>query len=149
MSKSSRGMSLEEFREELASDATIENEKLKEEIRKLKKELKAAREDRRESAERKNQEIDGLREDLKFLINRCYALTRGGMCVFCGIHRCEHCLKPGEAQRAANECNNGRLPMDDEGKEKLMLYIMEKRVEGGEDWWRKDTRDQKGTDRHN
>lgn len=78
-----KGMSMEEFRQALSSDAREENEKLKKELEELKKSS--------------SNEINELKEDLELhkkwcdaLVNRCYALTCGNMCEFCGIEYCKY-----------------------------------------------------------
>lgn len=80
-------MNLNEFREAMASDATKENEELKREIASLK--------------EKYHKDTVHLRsccgaqlEDLKALANRCWALTHGTMCCFCGLNvfKCPHSM---------------------------------------------------------
>jgi hypothetical protein len=80
-------MNLNELREAMASDATKENEELRREIASLKK--------------RYHKDTTYLRsycnaqlEDLKALANRCWALTHGAMCCFCGLNvfKCPHSM---------------------------------------------------------
>lgn len=80
-------MNLSEFREAMASDATKENEELKRVIESLKK--------------RYNEDTTYLRscyaaqlEELRALANRCWALTHGAMCCFCGldVFKCPHSM---------------------------------------------------------
>lgn len=80
-------MNLNELREAMASDATKENKKLKEENARLRQ---MVRDLRRNYA---NDTAD-LKDDLKALSNRCFALTRGAMCCFCGLERykCSYAL---------------------------------------------------------
>lgn len=98
-------MNLEEFRKSLESDATIENKKLKVEIENLKKQLQ------REMSEHP-QEKNALLNDCVALSNRCFALTRGAMCVFCQLSgfRCEHALSFDEkvitAKKLMEDSNN-------------------------------------------
>lgn len=62
-------MNLDEFRKGLESEAREENEVLKKRIKKLESE--------------QSEEVQRLHNDLRALSNRCFALTRGTMCVFC------------------------------------------------------------------
>lgn len=80
-------MNLNELREAMASDATKENEELKREIESLKK--------------RYHEDTVYLRscyaaqlEELRALANRCWALTHGTMCCFCGldVFKCSHSM---------------------------------------------------------
>ena len=78
-----KGMSMEEFRQALSSDAREENEKLKKELEELKKSS--------------SKEINDLKEDLelhkkwvKNLGNRCYVITGGNMCEFCMVECCKY-----------------------------------------------------------
>lgn len=79
----SKGMSMEEFRQALSSDAREENEKLKKELEELKKSS--------------SNEINELKEDLELhkkwcdaLTNRCYAITRGSICECCTVECCRY-----------------------------------------------------------
>ena len=77
-------MNLEDFRKGLESDARKENEILKKRIKKLEDE--------------QNVEILRLHSDIRALSNRCYAMTRGTMCMFCrldGKIKCESSLRKG------------------------------------------------------
>ena len=99
-------MNLNELREAMASDATKENEELKREIESLKK--------------RYHKDTVYLRsccraqlEDLEALANRCWALTHGTMCCFCGgleVFKCPHSMsfddKLREAKKLRKENDN-------------------------------------------
>ena len=80
-------MNLNELREAMASDATKENANLKEENARLRQMIGDLR---RNYA---NDTAD-LKDDLKALSNRCFALTRGAMCCFCELNQyaCSHAL---------------------------------------------------------
>lgn len=80
-------MNLNELREAMASDATKENASLKEENARLHQMVGDLR---RNYA---NDTAD-LKDDLKALSNRCFALTQGTMCCFCGLeqYKCSHAL---------------------------------------------------------
>lgn len=80
-------MNLSELREAMASDVAKENEELKRVIESLKK--------------RYNEDTTYLRscyaaqlEELRALANRCWALTHGAMCCFCGldVFKCPHSM---------------------------------------------------------
>lgn len=75
-------MNLEEFRKALSSDATEENAQLKRQLSDL------------------QNENDSLKESCRVLCNRCFALTRGVTCLFCGLdYPCPH--MPGLEEQVA------------------------------------------------
>lgn len=75
-------MNLEEFRKALSSDATEENAQLKRQLSDL------------------QNENDSLKESCRVLCNRCFTLTRGVTCLFCGLdYPCPH--MPGLEERVA------------------------------------------------
>lgn len=80
-------MNLNEFREAMASDATKENDELKQEIESLKKKYQGDTEHLRSCC---NAQL----EELKALANRCWVLTRGTMCCFCRLDafKCPHSM---------------------------------------------------------
>lgn len=83
-------MNLNELREAMASDATKENEKLKEENARLRHMVENLERDHRVACTN----ISALKEDCRALSNRCFTLTRGAMCCFCelGEYRCSYAL---------------------------------------------------------
>lgn len=119
-----KGMSMEEFRAGLASEATKENEKLKEEISKLKATIKE-----------KNKEISSLQKDLKevkhnceCLENRCFVFSRGLMCTYCGCGElCPHGLTGEEYHVIAKFMKENNLPRNDESREKVNEFIVNRR----------------------
>ena len=75
-------MNLEEFRKALSSDATEENAQLKRQLSDL------------------QNENDSLKESCRVLCNRCFSLTRGVTCLFCGLdYPCPH--MPGLEEQVA------------------------------------------------
>lgn len=71
-------MNLEEFRKALSSDATEYHEKLS----------------------KLENENDSLKESCRVLCNRCFTLTRGVTCLFCGLdYPCSH--MPGLEEQVA------------------------------------------------
>lgn len=78
-------MNLNELREAMASDATKENEELK-------RDLASLRNRYHKDTEYLRSCCNAQLEDLKALANRCWALTRGTMCCFCGldVFKCPH-----------------------------------------------------------
>ena len=82
-------MNLQEFKEALASDATIENEKLKKELKKLRREFS-------EKEKNLNEQISLLTEDCEALAHRCWVMggipSGSSFCYFCSLHsyHCEH-----------------------------------------------------------
>lgn len=78
-------MNLDELRQAMASDATIENEQLKNEINLLREQLRDSKSDY-EVLER------FTNHDCQVLTNRCWVLTGGTMCCFCELDefKCPH-----------------------------------------------------------
>ena len=80
-----KGMSLEEFRTALSSDATIENEKLKAELKALKEKSETEIAELKEKSEQYEQWC-------KQLGRRCFVQTCGVMCMNCDIECCDYAL---------------------------------------------------------
>ena len=80
-------MNLNELREAMASDATKENASLKEENARLRQMV-------RNLKRNYTDDTNVLKEDCRVLSNRCFALTHGVMCCFCGLgrYKCSHAL---------------------------------------------------------
>lgn len=80
-------MNLEELRKSMESDATIENKKLKDDIKNMKDHFRTQRDEF-------NHDKSLLLDDCRALANRCFALTQGSMCIFCELHlyQCPHAL---------------------------------------------------------
>ena len=78
-------MNLDELRQAMASDATKENEQLKNEINLLREQLRVSKSD---YAELKK----FMTNDCQALANRCWVLTEGAMCCFCTLYafECTH-----------------------------------------------------------
>lgn len=91
-------MNLKELREAIASDATKENATLKEENARLRQMVGDLG---------RNYRIDtgALKEDCRALSNRCFALTHGAMCCFCGLeeYKCSHALTDMEKAEAGKK----------------------------------------------
>ena len=82
--KRKRNMNLEEFRKALSSDATEENAQLKRQLSDLQTEY-------HEKLSKLENENDSLKESCRVLCNRCFTLTRGVTCLFCGLYYpCPH-----------------------------------------------------------
>lgn len=77
-------MNLEEFRKALSSDATEENARLK-------KQLSNLQTDYHKKVSKLESENDSLKESCRALCNRCFALTKGTICLFCSLdYSCPH-----------------------------------------------------------
>lgn len=78
-------MNLAEFRNQMESDATIENERLKRDLADLEKKYE-------DMCKAYTERMQGSNEDCMALANRCFVLTRGSMCCFCELRefRCPH-----------------------------------------------------------
>ena len=82
-----KGMSLEEFRTVLSSDATIENEKLKAELKTLKEKSETEIAELKEKSEQYEQWC-------KQLGRRCFVQTCGAMCMNCSVECCDYAIIP-------------------------------------------------------
>ena len=91
-------MNLDEFRKAMESDATVENERLKRDLADVEKRY-------REMSEGYTVRIQQLNSDCRALANRCFALTRGAMCMFCQLcdYQCPHGLSIEAKIKAANK----------------------------------------------
>lgn len=90
-------MNLEEFRKALSSDATEDNIKLKEQ-------LEDTHIKYQENLSKLKYENDSLKESCRALCNRCFTLTRGATCLFCGIdYPCPHMPSFEEKMAAVHE----------------------------------------------
>lgn len=80
-------MNLEELRQAMVSDATKENEQLKNEIKLLEKDLRIVKSDYDTFKKR-------ITHDCQSLANRCWVLTHGSMCCFCNLSEfeCSHAM---------------------------------------------------------
>lgn len=88
-------MNLEEFRKALSSDATEENTQLKRQLSDLQTEY-------HEKLSKLENENDSLKESCRVLCNRCFTLTRGVTCLFCGLdYPCPH--MPGLEEQVAKD----------------------------------------------
>lgn len=86
-------MNLEEFRKALSSDATEENTQLK-------RQLSDPQTEYHEKLSKLENENDSLKESCRVLCNRCFTLTRGVTCLFCGLnYPCPH--MPGLEEQVA------------------------------------------------
>lgn len=115
-----RGMSMEEFRDALSSDATIENEKLKAELK-----------DMKESYEKKIEDLKADNEQYKSwctkLANRCFVFTQGQMCISCSIECCEHALTPEEWEYITDYMVKNKMPRTAETYMEVIKLINERR----------------------
>lgn len=80
-----KGMSLAELRAALSSDATVENDGLKLELKNVKEKASSEIRKYKDEAE-KYKELFGR------LAKRCLTLTGGTMCLHCEISSCPHAL---------------------------------------------------------
>lgn len=89
-------MNLDEFRKAMESDATVENERLKRDLAEAEKRY-------REMSEGYTARIQRLNSDCRALANRCFALTRGAMCIACQLddYQCPHGLSIDDKIKAA------------------------------------------------
>lgn len=91
-------MNLDELRQAMASDATVENERLKRDLADVEKRY-------REMSEGYMARIQKLNSDCRALANRCFALTHGAMCAFCELsdYHCKHTMSIDDKIKAAKK----------------------------------------------
>lgn len=117
-----KGMTMEEFRAGLASEARDENVKLKEELSKLKKNFS-------EYKKEKEEEIKELQNHVRVLQNRCYATTQGVLCGHCGIEECPYGFTAEDEAAAVEYMTKNKLPRNDETLKKVGEFINKRRQE--------------------
>ena len=78
-------MNLAEFRDQMESDATKENDRLKRDLADLEKKYN-------DMLKAYSEKVSLLSNDCQALANRCFVLTQGSMCCFCELNefRCPH-----------------------------------------------------------
>ena len=91
-------MNLDELRQAMASDATVENERLKRDLADVEKSY-------REMSEGYMDKIQKLNSDCRALANRCFVLTRGTLCMCCQLYdyQCPHGLSIDDKIKAAKK----------------------------------------------
>lgn len=114
-----RGMSMEEFRDALSSEARIENEELKKKLTELE--------------ESSNEEISNLKSLLKetqrqnkLLCNRCYVQCKGLLCLGCQIFNCVYQYTNEEIEKAAKYLQKNNINRE-EGYVEMTEYLMKLR----------------------
>lgn len=114
-------MSLEQFRDALSSDATIENEKLKTELEELKKKSETEITELKE----KNKQYE---QWCKQLGRRCFAQTAGTMCANCSIECCDYTLTFDDYEAITEYMRKNKLHRTPETYEKVskLIYDMKK-----------------------
>lgn len=118
-------MTLEQFRDALASDAKTENEELKEKISKLEEEMKI----KDEEVISLNELCDELRKEARQLGNRCFITTQGTMCVFCTSNNCPHKMTMEDMSAVAQFKKDNHLKDDSEETiEKVSEYVRQRKV---------------------
>ena len=94
-------MNIEEFRQALSSDATEENVQLKKQLSDLQTEY-------HEELLNLENENKLLKDDCRALCERCYTLTKGGICLICAIeYPCPHMPGDDEIISIAHELRKG------------------------------------------
>ena len=91
-------MNLEKFRKAMASDATVENERLARDLADVEKSC-------REMSEEYTDRIQRLNSDCRALANRCFTLTNGELCVFCELsyYCCKHAMSIDDKVKTAKK----------------------------------------------
>lgn len=112
-----KGMSLDEFKNALSSDATTENGKLK-------KELSTLRKSTSEQINNLTEERDTYKDQCRALGNRCYVFTQGTMCLNCSVEACEHMPTSDDIMAAVEYMTKNKMPRNDETREKVNNFLM-------------------------
>jgi hypothetical protein len=115
-----KGMSLEEFRTVLSSDATIENEKLKAELKTLKEKSETEIAELKEKSEQYEQWC-------KQLGRRCFVQTCGAMCMNCGVECCDYALTCENWEAITKYMQKNKLPRTTETYEKVIKFMCDRR----------------------
>lgn len=115
-----KGMSLEEFRTALSSDATIENEKLKAELKEQKEKFE-------EEIEKLKNENEQYEQWCKQLGNRCFVQTGGAICMSCDVRCCKYAFTEEDRDAGVRYMLKNKLPRTAETYEKVMKFMCERR----------------------
>lgn len=115
-----KGLSLDEFKNALSSDATMENEKLKKELHKLKNDTSMQI---KELTEERNE----LKDQCRALGNRCYVFTQGTMCLNCNVGACEHMPSCSDMMAAIEYMTKNNIPRNDETRDRVNNFIMRRK----------------------
>lgn len=115
-----KGMNLDEFRTALSSEATVENETLKAELKKLREESSKTIANLKEEAEEYKQMCIALG-------NRCYIYTDGILCLNCNVDCCPHAYSQSDIAAAVKFMNKNKLPRTDETYRKVITFLNERR----------------------
>lgn len=116
----SKGMSMEQFREALSSEATVENEKLKKELAKLKR-------DSDKQIIELTEELDQYKNWCKALSNRCFVYTQGVLCMNCGVTECEYGLTPEDWDAVTEYMRKNNIAKTAEGFVKAIEFLQKRR----------------------
>lgn len=111
-----KGMSLEEFRNALSCDATVENENLKAELDSIRKKSK-------KQIDELTEEVDKYKEWCRALGNRCFVFTHGVMCLNCGVESCEHAFSPDDIMAAVNYMTKNHMPRTEDTYKKVTDFL--------------------------
>lgn len=114
-----KGMSLEEFRNALSSDATIENENLKTELEKLKKSSS-------NKVKKLQRDLEQYKEWHKQLCNRCFVQTQGMLCISCGIE-CKHAYTCDDLEAASCYMRKNNLSRTPETYQKVNDFLRQRK----------------------
>ena len=112
-----KGMNLDEFKNALSSDATVENERLKNELSVLKKSTT-------KQIEELTDERDTYKDQCRALGNRCFVFTQGNMCLNCNVEACEHLPSTSDIMAAIEYMTDNKMPCNAETREKMSNFVL-------------------------
>lgn len=117
-----RGMDLSQFREALASDASIENESLKKELADLKTSSS-------EKIKELEEELEEVKKHRTFLSNRCYVLTKGMMCLNCNISYpdCKYAITAEDEEVMCHFIRKNKINKDDYNDYLKVIEFLQRR----------------------
>lgn len=110
-----------DLRKELSSDATKENEELKESLESIKKKHD-------EEVSQLKEELNQYKDWTRQLSNRCFVLTKGLTCLECGCDACKYHFTEQEMNWAVNYMVKNRMPRTIETREKIFKLLSDMRA---------------------
>lgn len=111
-----KGMSMEEYREALSSEARIENEQLKKELSKLKERYL------NEVQDLKNENTQ-LQSTVNALYNRCFVMTKGTLCAFCHFDDCEYTPTIDDLMKLDIYMKKHNIKRDEKGVKSIQNFL--------------------------
>jgi len=116
-----KGLSLDEFKNALSSDAIVENDKLKKELHNLKN-------DTSKQIKELTEENKQYKDQCRALGNRCYVFTQGAMCLNCNIEACEYLPTCNDIMAAVEYMTKNNMPRNEETRDRVNNFMMRRKA---------------------